>query len=84
MERPSVLGNAAAISWGTPLRLCYRWAHHPFRPGGSDDSLHRASRFHHATRRRGGGMAARGAALKTESPGHLNNMHAIREEILVR
>jgi hypothetical protein len=29
-------------------------------------------------------MAARGAALKTESPGRLNNMHAIREEILVR
>ena len=32
----------------------------PSRPEGSDDSFHRAPRVHHAARRRGGGMAARG------------------------
>src|SRR6266568_4867841 len=43
--------------------------HHPFRREGSDDSLHQAPRVHDASRRRGGGMAARGAgAAATKLP----------------
>jgi hypothetical protein len=41
-------------------QVCYRWAA-PFRPEGSDDSLHQAPRLHHAARRLGGRLAASGA-----------------------
>ena len=44
-QTPSCLGQRRCD-------LCYRWALSPFRPGGSHDSLHRATRVHHASRRR--------------------------------
>jgi hypothetical protein len=45
--------------------------HHPFRPEGSDDSLHHAPRVHHTSRRRDGRLAVRGAQRRTRRPGFL-------------
>ena len=41
----------------------------PFRLEGSDDSFHRTPRVHHAARRRGGVVAARGAGAAAGDAG---------------
>jgi hypothetical protein len=42
------------LSWGRPLRTVLSLDRTTLRPEGSDDSLHRPSRLHHASWRRGG------------------------------